>query len=103
MQLFSIKNNNLEYSMLFYSIMATQISLRLSEDFFQQAKHYAKIHGFLNIQEFIREAAREKIFDNLEIREEYLERLNSNEATSFLSDTESKEFENELNKRAKLQ
>ena len=38
-----------------------------------------------------------------EIREEYLERLNSNEATSFLSDTESKEFENELNKRAKLQ
>ncbi len=83
--------------------MATQISLRISEDFFQQAKHYAKNNGFLNIQEFIREAAREKIFNNLEIRQEYLERLNSTEATTFLSDSESNEFEKELNERAMLE
>ena len=49
--------------MVFYNTMTTQISLRVSEDFFQQAKHYAKIHGFLNVQEFIRDAAREKIFE----------------------------------------
>ena len=89
--------------MVFYGVMTTQISLRISEDFFQQAKHYAKTHGFLNIQEFIREAAREKIFDNLEVKQEYLERLKSTEAATFLSDSESKEFEKELNERAMLE
>ena len=83
--------------------MTTQISLRVSEDFFQQAKHYAKIHGFLNVQEFIRDAAREKIFDNFEIKQKYLDRLDSKDANSFLSDNESEAFENELNKKAMLE
>ena len=82
--------------------MATQLNLRVSEEFLEQAKHYAKSHGFLNIQEFLREAAREKIFEENPIRNEYLERLNSKEANTFLSDTESKEFEMELEKRTKL-
>ena len=82
--------------------MSIQINLRMSEDFLEQAQHYAKTHGFLNVQEFIREAAREKIYDNVEIRQKYLERLNSEEANTFLSESESKEFEKELKKRAKL-
>ena len=81
--------------------MTTQINLRIPEDFHEQAKHYAKTHGFLSVQEFFREAAREKIFDNVKIRQDYLERLNSKEASTFLSDDESKEFEKELEKRAK--
>jgi len=80
--------------------MTTQMNLRLSEDFFKRAKHYAKIHGFLNVQELFREAAREKIFDD--IRTDYLERLNSKEASTFLSDKDTKEFEKEVQKRAML-
>ena len=80
--------------------MSTQINLRLSEDFFERAKDYAKANGFLNLQEFFREAAREKIFDNTEVRTSYLKRLNSKEATNFLSDKETDEFEKELRKRA---
>ena len=83
--------------------MTTQISLRMSKNFFEQAKNYAETHGFLNIQEFIREAAREKVFEDLEIKEEYLARLQSKEATSFLSETESREFEKELEERARLE
>ena len=82
--------------------MTTQINLRITEDFFEQAKEYAKIHGFLSVQEFFREAAREKIFDESEVRTEYLERLNSKEATTFLSNSETEEFEKELKQRAML-
>ena len=88
--------------MVLYDIMTMQINLRIPEDFHEQAKNYAKTHGFLNVQEFFREAAREKIFDNVEIRQEYLERLNSKEASTFLSDSESTEFEKELEKKSKL-
>ena len=82
--------------------MTTQINLRLTEDFFKQAKKYAKVNGFLSVQEFFREAAREKVYDEAEVRTEYLERLNSKEATTFLSSDEAKEFEQELEKRARL-
>ncbi|MBU1199284.1 MAG: hypothetical protein KKF46_07265 [Nanoarchaeota archaeon] len=82
--------------------MTTQINLRITEDFFEQAREYAKINGFLSVQEFFREAAREKVYDKAEIRTEYLEKLNSREATTFLSSKETKEFEKELEKRAKL-
>ena len=81
----------------------TQINLRISEDFLEDARNYAKSHGYLNIQEFIREAAREKIYEQYEIRPEYLERLNSKEATTFLSDEEADEFDKELEERAKLE
>ena len=82
--------------------MTTQINLRITEDFFEQAKEYAKVNGFLSIQEFFREAAREKVYDEAEVRTEYLERLNSKEANTFLSSKETIEFEEELEKRAKL-
>tara|TARA_Y100000031_G_scaffold155844_1_gene207971 strand:- start:529 stop:756 length:228 start_codon:yes stop_codon:yes gene_type:complete len=74
----------------------------MPEDFLQQAKDYAQAHGYLNVQEFFREAAREKIYDEYEVREEYLKRLHSKEANTFLSECESKEFEKEMRKRAKL-
>ncbi|MBT3463737.1 hypothetical protein HOD20_02390 [archaeon] len=83
--------------------MSMQINLRMSEDFLEKAKIYAKNHGFLNVQEFIRDAAREKIYNNLEIKQSYLERLNTKEATSFLSDSESKDFEKQLEKRAMVE
>ena len=82
--------------------MTTQINLRITEDFFEQAREYAKVNGFLSVQEFFREAAREKVYDKSEIRTAYLERLNSQEANTFLSSKETVEFEKELEKRAKL-
>jgi len=80
--------------------MTTQINIRLSEDFLDDAKRYAKQYGFLNVQEFMREAAREKIYEQYEVRPEYLKKLQSKEATTFLSDKEAEEFERELEKKA---
>lgn len=83
--------------------MTTQINIRVSEDFLDDARDYAKNHGYLNIQEFIRDAAREKIYEQYEVRNEYLEKLNSKDATTFLSDKEADEFDKELENRAKLE
>jgi len=82
--------------------MTTQINVRVTKDFFEQVASYAKAHGFLNVQEFLREVAREKIYGDFEVRTEYLERLKSKDATTYLSEIEAKKFEKELEKRAKL-
>jgi len=100
---FLIKNDSFKYYKLPYTIMTTQINIRVSEDFLDDARNYAKIHGYLNIQEFIRDAAREKIYEQYEVRNEYLEKLNSKDATTFLSDDEADEFDKELEKRVKLE
>ena len=76
--------------------MTTQINLRITDSFLKQARTYAKNNGFLNVQEFFREAVREKLFEQPQVREDYVKRLKSTEANSFLSDKESKEFEMEL-------
>ena len=83
--------------------MTTQINLRVSEDFLDEARGYAKSHGYLNVQEFIREAAREKLYEQNEVRVEYLKKLQSKDATTFLSENETEEFEKELEERAKLE
>lgn len=83
--------------------MTAQINIRVSEDFLDDARNYAKNHGYLNIQEFIRDAAREKIYEQYEVRNEYLEKLNSKDANTFLSDEEADEFDRELEKRAKIE
>ena len=83
--------------------MTTQINIRVSEDFLEEAKRYAKSHGYLNIQEFIRDAAREKLYEQYEVRKEYIEKLNSKDATTFLSDKEADKLDRELEKRAKLE
>jgi hypothetical protein len=82
--------------------MTTQINIRIPEEFLEQTKHYAKAHGFLNVQEFFREAAREKMYDYIQVRTEYLKKLNTKEANTFLTDKDSEKFEKELKKRAKL-
>ena len=83
--------------------MSIQINIRVSEDFLEDARNYAKSHGYLNIQEFIRDVAREKIYDQYEVRNEYLEKLNSKDANTFLTDEEADEFDKELEERAKLE
>lgn len=82
--------------------MSTQISIRLSDDLLRMSKRYAKEHGYINVQEFFRDAAREKIFDDMEIRPEYIKKLQSKEANTFLSDEEAKEFIDDLRRRAGL-
>jgi hypothetical protein len=42
--------------------MNTQINIRLPKNIFLASKKYAKKHGFNNIQEFIRETVRERLF-----------------------------------------
>jgi len=40
----------------------TQINVRLPDQILNTASHYAKNHGFGNIQELIKESLREKLF-----------------------------------------
>lgn len=83
--------------------MTTQVNLKFQEDFFDLAKDYADSRGYMSIQEFIREAVRDKIFDNLELRNEYKKVLESKEANTFSSVKDSKEFMNKLRERAKFE
>ncbi len=78
--------------------MTTQINLRVSDEFLKNARLHAKKQGYLNVQEFIREAAREKLY---EVRPEYVEVLESDEAKNYLSDDEAEKFERELEEQAK--
>ena len=43
--------------------MSTQISLKLSDKMLATAKKYAKRQGYENLQDFIREMLREKLFE----------------------------------------
>jgi len=43
--------------------MGTQISLKLSDKMFGVAKNFAELKGFENLQDFIREVVREKLFE----------------------------------------
>ena len=81
--------------------MSTQINLRMPEEFLEQTKNFAKTHGFLNVQEFFREAAREKIFGDLHVRSEYLKKLDGEEANTFLSENDSKKFHEKLKESLK--
>ncbi|MFC1768461.1 hypothetical protein ACFLZX_01730 [Nanoarchaeota archaeon] len=43
--------------------MTTQINLRLSQDFMDKAQNYADKHGYRNLQDFIQETVREKLYE----------------------------------------
>lgn len=43
--------------------MGTQISLKLSDKMLAEAKKYARLHGYDQLQDFIREMLREKLFE----------------------------------------
>jgi hypothetical protein len=47
--------------------MSTQINLKLSDKMYKISKKYSDENGFTNIQEFIRECIREKLFYNEKI------------------------------------
>ena len=82
--------------------MTTQINLKFQDDFYELTKDYAYAKGYMSIQELVREALRDKIFDDLEVRDEYKKVLESDEANTFLSEEESEEFHEELKKKAGL-
>lgn len=43
--------------------MSTQISLKLSDKMLAEAKKYARLHGYDQLQDLIRETLREKLFE----------------------------------------
>ena len=43
--------------------MSTQISLKLSDKMLAAARKYARSYGYENLQDFIREMLRERLFD----------------------------------------
>lgn len=82
--------------------MVSQVNLKFQDDFYTMTKDYASSRGYMSIQEFIREAVRDKIFDELEVSEEYKKVLQSKEANTFLSEEESEKFHEELKRKAGL-
>lgn len=43
--------------------MNAQINVRMSENLLKASKKYSEKHGYANIQDFIRETVREKVFE----------------------------------------
>jgi len=80
--------------------MSPEINLKVSEAFLKNVEEYAKKQGFSSVQDFLEEAAQEKMCDSLEVREEYLKSLESKEATTFLSVEESEKVMQNLKKQA---
>ena len=83
--------------------MVKQINLKFQDNFYELIKEYAEKKGYMSIQELVREALRDKIFDNMEIKNEYKQVLESKEANTFSSVGDSKEIMNKLRERAKLE
>lgn len=52
--------------------MTSQINLRLSENLLNSAKNYANEYGYSNVQDFIKEIMREKLFEEGEFTKEEL-------------------------------
>lgn len=48
--------------------MNAQINLKLPELIFNSAVNYAETHGYANLQEFIRETIRQKLFEDKELK-----------------------------------
>lgn len=80
--------------------MTTQINLKFQDDFLELARDYAVSRGYMSVQELVREALREKIFEDLEIQSEYKKVLASKEANTFSSIKNSKKFMDKLRKKA---
>jgi len=76
--------------------MTTQINLRFPEELLGNMKTYAQSHGYLNVQEFIRDTVRDKIYEDFELKEDYKKVLKSNDATTFISDKEADELDKQL-------
>ena len=85
-------------------MVTTQLNMKFQNSFLERVKGYAQDHGYMSIQELIREAVRDKIEEEFEVREEYIEFLKTNkEANTFSSVKESEEFDKLMRKRAQLE
>ena len=82
--------------------MITQMNLKFKDDFYQVVKQYADSRGYMSVQELIREAVRDKIFDNLDMKESYKQVLQSDDANTFLGEKESEDFLNKLRKKSQF-
>lgn len=80
--------------------MVTQINLKFQEDFYELAKNYAQARGYMSVQELAREALRDKIFENMDLQEDYKKVLEGKEANTFRSEQDSKTFIDSLRKKA---
>lgn len=58
-----IRIEKYKYQMVSIGTMGTQINLRLSESMLANVRDYAEANGYDNVQEFIKETVREKIFE----------------------------------------
>lgn len=67
MSISSLKYKNLNTQSYLDVLMSTQISIKLSDKMINLARDYADVHGFDNLQSFIRETLREKLFDSEQI------------------------------------
>ncbi len=52
--------------------MNTQINVRIPDELLENARDYAKKHGFGNVQELVKESLREKVFEEKIITKEEL-------------------------------
>ena len=59
--------------MVSFDSMNSQINLRISDELLDNAREYAKKHGFGNVQELIKESLREKVFEEPDLTTEELE------------------------------
>ncbi|MFP4402218.1 MAG: hypothetical protein ACLFPL_03210 [Candidatus Nanoarchaeia archaeon] len=80
--------------------MTTQINLKFQDNFYKLTEQYAESKGYMSVQELVREALRDKIFEDMDVRKEYRESLESNDATTFLSEEDSETFLEELKQKS---
>lgn len=83
-------------------IMTTQINIKFQDDFYALTKNFADSRGYMSIQELIREALRDKIFDELELHPDLHKHLLSKEATTFIGQEETEKLFHEIRKKAGL-
>ena len=60
------RENFINTNMYIIIHMGTQISLKLSDKMFSAAEQYSELHGYENLQDFIRGVIREKLFEGEE-------------------------------------
>jgi len=85
-------------------MVTTQLNLKFQDTFLDKVKGYAQKHGYMSIQELIREAVRDKIDADFEVRDRYVEFLKTNkDANTFSSIAKSKQFMDEMRKKAGLE
>ncbi|MFT4310942.1 MAG: ribbon-helix-helix domain-containing protein [Candidatus Woesearchaeota archaeon] len=82
----------------------TQLNMKFQDSFLEKVKGYAQEHGYMSIQELVREAVRDKINEKYEVRDEYIDFLHTHkQANTFSSAKESKAFMNKMRKKAELE